>query len=82
MSYFVSHNSSDTHTFEQVIEQIKLFKPPPRMIKLRIEELITGDYLERDPKDRALYQLRASHLLLSFSLPRNSFSSSLCSYKA
>ena len=40
----------------EVHEQLKkMFSPDVRMIKKRIEDLISREYLERDPVRRALY---------------------------
>ena len=35
------------------------FKPDPKMIKTRIEDLISREYLERDPKDMRMYKYLA-----------------------
>lgn len=39
----------------QVINEVKLFKPQPAMIKESFDRLIEKEYLERDPKDRTVY---------------------------
>jgi hypothetical protein len=40
---------------ENVIKQVSMFLPQPKMIKERIESLIERDYLKRDDADRNLY---------------------------
>jgi len=40
---------------ENVIKQVTMFLPQPKMIKERIESLIERDYLKRDDADRNLY---------------------------
>jgi len=39
----------------QVMEMIKLFKAQPDMIKLRINMLISQDYMKRDAADKTTY---------------------------
>lgn len=36
-----------------------MFKPPPMVIKQKIEHLIERDYLERDPDDKSVYRYLA-----------------------
>jgi len=42
-----------------VLSQLSLFKPNPRIIKKRIESLIEREYLERDPQNQSLYKYLA-----------------------
>ena len=44
---------------EAVAQMSRLFKPSGAMLKRRIEDLISRDYLERDPRDRNLYNYLA-----------------------
>ena len=44
-----------TELIENVIKQVTMFLPQPKMIKERIESLIERDYLKRDENDKALY---------------------------
>ena len=43
----------------QVAQQLNFFKPLPKDIKKRIEELIQREYLERDATDSSLYKYLA-----------------------
>jgi hypothetical protein len=50
----------------EVIEQLKLFKPTPKSIKMQIEDLITRDFLERDATKNMVYKLSTIYLLQLF----------------
>lgn len=41
--------------FAQVLRQLSLFRPDPKLIKRRIEYLIENDYMERDETNPNLY---------------------------
>lgn len=41
--------------FAQVLRQLSLFRPDPKLIKRRIEYLIDNDYMERDETNPSLY---------------------------
>ena len=43
----------------QVVSQLMFFKPAPKAIKKRIEELIEREYLERDAEDATRYKYLA-----------------------
>jgi len=43
----------------EVLEQLKGFKPEPKIIKSRIEDLIQREYLERDPNNSAVFRYLA-----------------------
>jgi cullin 1 len=43
----------------EVVEQLTLFKPNPKAIKQRIENLIEREFLERDPDNPSLYKYLA-----------------------
>lgn len=43
----------------QVAQQLTFFKPLPKDIKKRIEDLITREYLERDATDGSQYKYLA-----------------------
>eukprot|EP00696_Hemimastix_kukwesjijk_P013473 gnl/Hemi2/26882_TR9048_c0_g1_i1.p1 gnl/Hemi2/26882_TR9048_c0_g1~~gnl/Hemi2/26882_TR9048_c0_g1_i1.p1 ORF type:complete len:769 (-),score=241.55 gnl/Hemi2/26882_TR9048_c0_g1_i1:48-2156(-) len=43
----------------EVLEQLKQFKPEPKIIKSRIEDLIQREYLERDPNNSAVFRYLA-----------------------
>lgn len=43
----------------EVVEQLTLFKPNPKQIKQRIENLIEREFLERDPENPSLYKYLA-----------------------
>lgn len=43
----------------EVYNQLKLFRPDPKMVKSRIEDLILREYLERDEKDNRVYIYKA-----------------------
>lgn len=43
----------------EVLHQISLFQPQPRVIKEAIESLIQREYLERDPIDHKCYRYLA-----------------------
>ena len=53
---------------KKVLEQLKLFKPTPKMIKVQIENLITRDFLERDPDDSRVYLLSVFLVFVIFFL--------------
>uniref|UniRef100_A0A7S4V257 Cullin family profile domain-containing protein n=1 Tax=Alexandrium monilatum TaxID=311494 RepID=A0A7S4V257_9DINO len=40
----------------EVLAQLAFFKPSPRLIKQRIENLIEREYLERDPDEASMYR--------------------------
>ena len=40
----------------QVLQQLSLFQPNPKMIKSKIESLIEREYLMRDPNNASSYQ--------------------------
>lgn len=40
---------------QEVLKQIQIFVPDPKMIKQRIESLIEREYLERDKNDKGKY---------------------------
>ena len=52
----LDHNDLIIEATEQLL---KTFKPTPGMLKRRIEDLISRDYLERDDKDRKMYRYLA-----------------------
>eukprot|EP00697_Spironema_sp_BW2_P016544 gnl/Spiro4/7827_TR4126_c0_g1_i1.p1 gnl/Spiro4/7827_TR4126_c0_g1~~gnl/Spiro4/7827_TR4126_c0_g1_i1.p1 ORF type:complete len:762 (+),score=280.03 gnl/Spiro4/7827_TR4126_c0_g1_i1:237-2288(+) len=43
----------------EVMDQLKQFKPDPKNIKKRIEDLIGREYLQRDPANNSVYQYLA-----------------------
>lgn len=43
----------------EVLSQLNLFRPEPRLIKTRLEDLITRDFLSRDEKESQLYHYMA-----------------------
>jgi cullin 1 len=43
----------------EVVEQLTLFRPNPKAIKQRIENLIEREFLERDPDNPNLYKYLA-----------------------
>lgn len=44
---------------EEVLRQVRLFRPSPKMIKRSIGKLIEREYLRRDEEDNALYHYLA-----------------------
>ena len=42
-----------------VLEQLHFFRPKPKMVKRRIEDLIQREYLERDEADSSVYKYLA-----------------------
>jgi cullin 1 len=43
----------------EVLAQLSFFKPDPKLIKKRIENLIDREYLERDPDNTNVYRYLA-----------------------
>ena len=48
-----------TSLIQEVIQALQMFKPPPIVIKQKIEQLIDREYLERDTEDRTIYKYLA-----------------------
>jgi cullin 1 len=48
-----------TSLIQEVLNTLQMFKPPPQVIKQKIEHLIERDYLERDPDDKNIYRYLA-----------------------
>lgn len=52
-------NMSHQELVTEVLKQLHLFKPNPKVIKRRIEHLIEREYLERDPEKPNVYRYLA-----------------------